>query len=164
MTEAKPQAGVGFSFDIKFTEKPGGDNVVVQYYLPLDLSLDRMKEYTAKVMDVVGHEKLKYKHRELLREKQISETFISRAKEDLALKHSNLKELDQEAALVHKQSGRKGPVKYNGHLGSQQERYKQDIVSARQVLDNAEARHKHLLIELELTEKTLGINSAANSS
>lgn len=163
MSEAKQVPVVGFSFDIKFTDRPGGDNVVVQYHLPIDWSLEEMKRNTSKVLEVVAFEKLKYKHRELEREKQISETFITRAKEDLQTKHANLHSIEKEAHANHTTSGRKGPIKYTGALGSQHDRAKQDIISARQVLDNAEARHKHLLIELELTEKKLGINSSEDS-
>lgn len=162
--EQKATPGVGFSFDIKFTDKPGGDNVVVQYYLPLDMDVDAMKSYTHKVMEVIAHEKLKYKHEILLREKQISETFILRSKEDMQIRHASLSEIEEEGLQKHVDSGRKGPIKYVGELGSRRDRAKQEIVSARQVLENAEARHKHLLIELELTEKKLGINSTGDSS
>lgn len=154
---------VAFSFDIKFTDRPGGDNVVVQFHLPIDMKLEDMKEHSSKVMEVINFEKLKYKHRELLREKQISETFIDRAKQDMRDKHAKLADVEERALEGHVNSGRKGPVKYSGAIGSEHQRASQDILSGRQVLDNAEARHKHLLIELELTEQKLGINSSADS-
>lgn len=155
---------VGFSFNLSLTDRPGGDNAVVQYHLPIDYSLEAMIEHTSKVLEVFAHEKLKYKYKELQREKQISETFIVRAKEDLKAKHGNLSEVEKEALDNHVSNGRKGPIKYTGATGSQRDRIKQDIVSARQALDTAELRHKHLLIELELTENKLGITSSAVSS
>jgi hypothetical protein len=154
---------VGFSFSIKLSDRPDGDNVVIQYHLPVDMELGKMKDYTSKVLEVIEGEKLKNKYQLLLREKQVSETFIERSREDMQLKHGNLHALEEEAMRQHKSSGRKGELKFTGATGNQRDRMKQDIVSARQVLDTAETRHRHLLIELEMTEKKLGINSSADS-
>jgi hypothetical protein len=142
---------VSFSLSVNLDgTKENYNNLVVQFHLPFTFEEKEINIYVDKVFSVIERRKLRYKLEQLVRSLEEHEAFIPNAKNDLTKLHNQ----NHESWLA---SGRKGVYKPSKSEAQQ-------IQLAKNNIQNTEIVIKRIKTQIQVTEKKLGLTSAANSN
>lgn len=142
-----PAIGFSLSFNLDGSRE-NHNNLVVQFHLPFQFTKAELDEHVDKVFDVVERRKNHFRLEVLQGELEANEAFIVNAKADLERIHNQ----NQEAHIA---SGRQGKYKPSQKDGQQ-------IINARNNVQNAEASVKKIKARIKVIGDKLGLNVSTN--